>query len=243
MDTNTLQLYAPTTNFDIMGYCDHAWVSDYNYAAMMQSQISFGASAASSSQTQNSLLLSAQIDEQGTLQVQPSYILPINPTEAVAASDFVAEFLDASGQVLASHPIPVSYAQAKEFTSYMVNAALPLPGGKPDSLRILRNGETIFEQAFIQPGRGLAPDPGAAQIKAQTSGDSLTLNWNTADGPVLLRYSEDGGMTWTTLEIENTSGNWSGSISKFSQNPIQFQVIPAWSLEAITLNWSAAQTE
>jgi hypothetical protein len=58
-----------------------------------------------------------------------------------------------------------------------------------------------------------------------------------------LRYSIDGGETWTTLDLANTAGEWTGSIAEFAQNVVQFQVIPAWSLEMLTLNWSAAMNE
>ncbi len=35
MDTATMQLYAPTAYTDMMGYCDNAWISDYNFAALL----------------------------------------------------------------------------------------------------------------------------------------------------------------------------------------------------------------
>jgi hypothetical protein len=43
--------------------------------------------------------------------------------------------------------------------------------------------------------------------------------------------------------LANTSGEWAGPIAEFAQNAVQFQVIPAWSLEILTLNWSAAMNE
>lgn len=35
MDSTTLELHAPTTTFDVMGYCDNNWISDYNYKALL----------------------------------------------------------------------------------------------------------------------------------------------------------------------------------------------------------------
>lgn len=243
LDTSSLQIYAPSTNYDIMGYCDNVWVSDYNYAAMMQSQISYGASQTTNNILQESLLLNAQIDGQGMIEVQPSFILPSHPAEESASSNLQAQFLDAQGLVLASYPVPISLALAKEFSTFHINTALPIPDQKPASIRILRDGAPIYEKTIAQDPMQLTPNADRPQIIAQASGNSLSLKWGLAGVPVILRYSIDGGETWTTLDLANTAGEWTGSIAEFAQNVVQFQVIPAWSLEMLTLNWSAAMNE
>ncbi len=35
MDSKTLELKAPTTTFDVMGYCDNNWISDYNFKGLL----------------------------------------------------------------------------------------------------------------------------------------------------------------------------------------------------------------
>ena len=243
LNPSTQTIYPPNTYYDIMGYCDNAWVSDYNYGAWMQSQILFGSSSAITSQPQDSLLLSANINDQGELLIQPSYVIPTLISEPISDTDFQAQFLDKNGQVLANHPLPVSLAQAKEFSTTSIHASLPLPDSKPTSLRILKNGTPVFEQAFVQLTEELTTQNAAPLLTAQVSQESIVLDWNIPGTPAIVRYSIDGGISWTTLDIENTSGQWTGLLADLPYKNIRFQVIPAWSLETLVLDWSPSPVE
>lgn len=243
LSTSTQVIYPPNTYYDIMGYCDNAWVSDYNYGAWMQSQILFGSSSALTNQPHDSLLLSASIDDQGELLIQPSYFVPTLISEPISDTDFQAQFLDINGQVMASHPLPVSMALAKEFSTTSIHASLPLPDSKPASLRILKNGLPVFEQAFAQQTAELTTQKEAPRLTAQVSQETIVLDWNIPGTPAIVRYSIDGGMSWTTLDIENTNGQWTGLLADLPYKNILFQVIPAWSLETLVMDWSPSTLE
>ena len=194
-------------------------------------------------QPQDSLLLSASIDDQGELLIQPSYFVPTLISEPISDTEFQAQFLDKNGQIMASHPLPVSLAQAKEFSTSSIHASLPLPDSKPASLRILKNGTPVFEQTFVQQTAELTTQKEAPLLTAQVSQEIIVLDWNIPGTPAIVRYSIDGGISWTTLDIENTSGRWTGSLADLPIKNIRFQVIPAWSLEPLVLDWSPSPVE
>lgn len=241
LDPNILKIYYPTSNYDIMGYCDNVWISDYNYSAIMQSQLLFGSTAAVI-EKQESLLLSGQVDENGIVSIQPSYILPTYPSETTTQSDYQAQFLDENGQVIATHLLPLSLAQADDFSSIKINASIPLPEKTPSGFRILKDGAQIFQKSFGKLDT-LAPGINSPQITVQASGPDLNIRWSPSNLPALLRYSVDGGLTWMTLDTENTAGSWTGLIPGFYQQDILFQVIPAWSLDPVNLQWTAEDIE
>ncbi len=241
LDPNILKIYYPTSNYDIMGYCDNVWISDYNYSALMQSQLLFGSTAAEI-EKQESLLLSGRIDETGRISFQPSYILPTYPLQTTTQSDFQVQFFDENGQVISTHFLPVSLAQAEEFSSIKISASIPLPEKTPSGIRILKDGAQIFQKSFGKLDK-LAPGIDSPQITIQAAGPELNIRWGLPDQPALLRYSVDGGLTWMTLDAENTAGSWTGLIPGLTQQEILFQVIPAWSLEAVNLHWSAEDIE
>lgn len=241
LDTSNLKIYAPTSNYDIMGYCNNVWVSDYNYSAMMQSQLLFGSTTAVT-EKQESLLLNGQLDENGSVTIQPSYVLPTYLSEITTQSDYQAQFLDESGQVIASHFFPIALAQAEEFSKFKINTSIPLPEKLPSSFQILKDGTPIFQKTFVQLDK-VTPGVDTPQMTVEAISQELNIHWNLSGIPALLRYSKDGGLTWITLETENTSGEWRGPVPADTQSEILFQVIPAWSLEPLNYLWSAANSK
>lgn len=236
------QIFSPYNYYDIMGYCQDVWISDYNYTAMMQSQLLYGSSL-NTLQTQDSLQINANIDSSGELSVQPAYVTSASPLNNAKDGEYSAEFLDADGNVTTRYTLPVTLALAENFSSRKISAALPMPKSTPAGLRILKDGNILFEKAFIHQNTLNLPDQQKPEISTQISENTLSISWNLKDTPTMLRYSSDGGKTWTTLEADNITGQWHGSVQAFMNRRIIFQIIPAWSLDTITLDQFFSDTQ
>ncbi len=237
LDAAQLKVYSPAIYTDIMGYCDNVWISDYNYSALMYSQIHFGATSAQANQPQKSLVLSGQINPDGEVSINPAYVLTTQPDKEPDSSDFTAQFLDANGNIISSHPLAVSLALSEKFSTNSIQSVLPLPSQKPTSLRIFKNQDLIFEKRFIEKYQDI-PISGKPQASLQ-AGSALKLQWSLSETiSSILRYSTDGGLTWVTLDVNNQTGTWVGSLDDLPEESLLFQVIPAWSLEPIIFSWS-----
>jgi hypothetical protein len=77
---------------------------------------------------------------------------------------------------------------------------------------------------------------------ARVDASDLVLNWSStgspADPPALVRYTSDGGETWTTVGVDVTGGEIILPVTDLPGVPLQFQVILADGSATSTVNWT-----
>ncbi len=228
LDVMTGTVYSPDTSRDLMSYCNPRWISDYSYINLMQAQIQYGASqqavlSAPSTQeaSQRSLLVRAKIDAQG-VQILPMYVLHARQNENPPTGDYLVQFMSEAGEVLSAVPLQVNTIDVDETQSIGLHALVPLPAQPVAAVRLLKNGAVIAERSLrTTSARGIA------QVETAQVGDELILRWNNSGTPVLLRYTSDGGNSWTTFGVDLLGGEFSVDSAALPAQGGDFEVIPA----------------
>lgn len=210
IDTFSGVLYPPTSK-DVMSYCTPKWVSDYTYRSMFNVQRAQSASdaQAASNPAQRGLFVRAEISEAG-VALQPAYVVPGSFASLPEAGEYLLETLDAEGNVLSQTALRAYTAETEEGEQgTAINVMVPLNDQPAASFRLVKDGQVVASQSLI-----------AAEAQTQLAGESapdaaaLTLNTPEAlnsalaqiDLPALVRYSTDGGASWTTLSMDATAG-------------------------------------
>ncbi len=224
-DITTQAIYPYTQYYDITGYCNPSWVSDYTYEALLagsQSQLTFGSATAQGNRV---LLVSGQIDpSSGRVIFGPAYVLDMLRTVRLPdPGEYILELLDASGSVINSYPFepakaiadPFQGGTASEVTGF--HLALPYADGI-QSIR-LRRGDLILG-ALVAGAHAPSLSSGAGTFSADSG--ALRVSWlaKDADGEslhYLVRASVDDGATWETIGVNLSSPSidlyrdeWSG---------------------------------
>ena len=220
LDVQANRLYVPTTK-DMMTYCNPKWVSDYTYRKLFNAQAQAEISAmrlTAEEPAEQGLLVRAQISGAG-VELKPAYVLPGPFSQTPEPGDYLVEVLDGSGQVISQTAVQAFQAELEEEGQeriFGINAVVPL-GDSAASFRLMKDGQLLAEQA-LRP---------AAEARPSLNGQSVQWTEDIQQ-PALVRYSEDGGHTWTTLGIDVTGGE----LTLRSELPAGalFQVIPAGAL-------------
>lgn len=226
LDVFSGKLYAPTTK-DFMSYCTPKWISDYTYNFLFEAQqktttAAYDLMSAPAAEANRGLLFRALITAEG-VQMQPAYVVPGPIVPSMEGGAYQVEVLDASGQVLAASPVEAYAAEVElegEPPVYGINAIIPLPEKPAAGFRLVKDGQVLATQAF-QAKPGDAPGLNAASGAPAAQLDDLS-----AGQPVLVRYSKDGGLTWTIAGMDVTGGD----LLHQAENPedgVLYEVIPA----------------
>lgn len=220
-------LLYPTSAYDIMGYCDNPWISDYTYKGLYNDQRAKGMAA--SLPSQESLLVRINFDGQGTPIMQPLYSFPAVPTIMDGTSEYAIEMVGLEGQVVASYPVQMLVAEDYGITMRSIRALLPRPPEGLSTIRLVRSGATILEKHVLPP---ISMEP-ASTISAQPSQDlsEWVLNWDFKDTPVMIRVSTDRGSTWNTLGMDLLGGELRLAAGDFTGGQFIFQIFLADSFQ------------
>ena len=232
-----MKLFDPATYVDIMSYCEPTWISDYNYQALFNAQMSSGAAAQSSQEQVESLLVRANLLDDGTVEMDPSYAFTGAPDSLPEESDYTLELLGADGFPVASYPLPVLRAEEEQVSIRSIISMVPLPGKPYTSLRIAEKGQTKAERAMAEasPARLLAP-------AIQASQQGAVLSWGAAGTPAVVRYTTDNGQTWTTLALDYLGGELTLDEQALPKENLQFEIILADQTgSSLTLDWDNSQ--
>lgn len=189
---------APNYARDLMTYCPPKWVSDYTYAGLYHDQQVHGQSPAQA--LQDALFVRATLDRDGAAALLPSYVLPAVPT-AVVKSDYTIELVDGQGRVVAAQPAPVLEAQDGEPGVRAIEAVVPLPGREVAVVRLLRAAKPVAERRLAAPGTAPAAAPSLVQEPT-----AVILRWGEPATAALVRYTADGGRSWTTVGLDVLGG-------------------------------------
>lgn len=210
LDVSSGRLYAPTTNRDMMSYCDPKWISDYTYKYLYNKQIASGGSggasgleiAPSTSLAQKSMVVRAQINANGA-SFLPAYTLSGAVNELPEAGDFVVQMLGSQDEWLAEFPVQAYAASEQEDAqARTLQALLPLPEQPVSKIRLLKDGQVLAEKSFNVMSLSSAT-PGISTERNDETGE---LHWSSGQQPALVRFSTDNGQTWTTLAVDQTGG-------------------------------------
>lgn len=228
LDVISGTVYSPETSRDLMSYCNPRWISDYSYTNLMQAQIQYGTSrqavlSAPSAQgaAQRSLLVRAQIDAKDA-HLLPMYVLHAQQNENPPAGDYLVQLLSAAGDVLSAVPVQVNTIDGGETQRLGLQALVPLPAQPVAAVRLLKNGAILAERP-LQTTSARATD----QVETVQVGDELVLRWNTGGTPVMLRYTSDAGMSWTTFGVDLLGGEYTVDFAALPAQGGDFEVIPA----------------
>lgn len=235
---------AGTTLSDLLSYANERWTSDYTWAAirtyMLQNQKAMkkdgeagsapapwlaGAGSvhanwlsAARSTDGRTILLTAVIDEEGTVDLE--MILPVSETVVpeekaldLVAKNFAAakangaytiELLDGGGNVLEAIPAVADEIDDVDVPASTLGVLLPMPENL-ETIRIKDDGGNTLAETDRSP----APPqvtlnlPGAGEVVD----DILTVDWDATDPDgddltAMIQYSDDDGASWITLTID-----------------------------------------
>ncbi len=193
-DINSLAIYPYASYYDVMGYCDPAWISDYTYEALWAYDAAYRATLPEP--------LSGELNPDGVV-FRPAYLLDV-PAYLPEPGDYTLELLDGVGRVIAAYPFaPVTavadlYPPAPGGEYQAFSLSLPFAEGV-EAVRV-RRGEDVL--GLLQPGHR-PPVLAAAGVRLQ--GGELRWQGSDPDGDALhywVRVSADGGATWETVGID-----------------------------------------
>lgn len=216
--------WTPFTAVDIMSYCDPAWLSDYTYIGLYNDQMAHG--FATTQTARDSMVVTAGLDENGTVTLHPTYAYAGYVSTATTGSDYQVELLDESGNVLASQPMQLREAEEQEVRAHLLTAVLPLSPARAAAIRIVQADMVLVEREFGEWPSAAAGD--GAAVAAARAGDTIVLSWNPANLPAIVRYSADGGRTWTALGLGVVGGAFTVEAGALPRTDnILFEIIPA----------------
>lgn len=203
IDIPLFQFWTPATAVDMMSYCDPAWVSDYTYTGLYQDQVANGSLAAPAAAP--ALLIVAGLDGDGAIHLNPTYAFTA-PAAAAVPGPYVVELLDGAGEVLARYPLRLREAAEEGVSARLLTAVMPLPDTPAAALRIVAaDTETVALSRPLTPADDWLKRPAAS---ASREGDTITLRWGQPETPAIIRYTADGGATWTGLGIDVAGGTF-----------------------------------
>lgn len=210
LDMVTGALYSPVTTKDVMSYCDPKWISDYTYKEIYNDQVQYGGTGlmamgalnTNQAQSQRSLLVRANISRDGKVDFLPAYVLPVQTGKAPAAGEYQVQVIGEQGQVLVQMPVRAYVSGEKEAPVSRINAMIALPDQPAAKVRLLKNDQLLGEQYLhslvLNSMNGMTVDP---------TPDGYHVKWTAGQTPVMVRYTLDGGSTWTTLDVDFTGSD------------------------------------
>ena len=190
-------IYAPG-KFDIMGYCDDTWASEYTYSGILN-YLRSGAipTAAITTTAEQPVLMISGSFSNGAVSVDPVFSITASPTPQRTAGRFVAEGLSEDGRVLFRHrfdgtsvgdvdPAARTFVIAVPYDASVGSAVAKITvrdereGGAP--ALIARSG--VYSNA--SGGVSLRVDSDAQLVVRATGANRYALVWNVARYPSLV---------------------------------------------------------
>ncbi len=193
-----LAWHHPDDSVDLMSYCHTGptWISDYVYVKLYEALRDNGARQPALTAT-DSLWIRAAFSADGSATLLPVYGLRRAPTQPPPFSEYAIELLDDAGAILASQPVAVDrIADIAGYTAQSISVIVPHPGWPVALVRLTRWGTPIAQRVLVSPA-----GPSAKPWLDQSS-QGLTLHWLDPNTPALIRFTADGGQSWTTVGID-----------------------------------------
>ena len=191
LDLATLTVKAPSTNYDLMGYCSPDWISDYNWNAMITFRSAGPTNAPpAAADAVSGLLVWGRIGRHGTV-LEPAFrIAPPTARLRVPNSGYRVEGLAADGRVLFSQPVELAEVVDPDTERHFV-AVIPLDQAADQGLARLRlvtpagPVDRLSPQAIAQAGQRLFLRDPAASVTVPNVAQA-TVTWDAATYPMAL---------------------------------------------------------
>ena len=196
-DWFTQALVAPGQYTDLMGYCQPAWVSDYNYLAVQSVLETQNLLAQGPAMYAPALLVRGSADVDGQVTLRP--VLPMRAalSQEGDASEWTLE-LDFGDRVV-ERTLSLAPVQdgdgAQHFTALVAD-----PGGLT-GLKVSYLGKVVARRSFG------APREGSATVVRDDARHQARLRWDASQWPIAALAHFDGAGRRTTLALELTSGD------------------------------------
>ncbi len=240
-----MQVLSPDVYSDIMGYCQTQWVSDYTYIQWYYDQAKYGGPQSDARPEADpltpGLLVRASVNPDGSLAMQPFYQFAGRLSAPAEDPAYRLDYLDEQGGVIASFPLAELHAEAEGYEARAINALAPLPDKPYAAVRLVRlaagaaNGPILAEKPFSAQALARAAAPAVLE-----AGEQASLRWGDEQTPALVRYSTDGGQSWTTLALDALGGQLRLERAELPAGNLLFEVVLADSRAATyRLEWQA----
>jgi len=187
-DLSTSTLRSPSS-FDLMGYCNNPWISDYNYVGAMDWRASnptpdvASASLGLDGSARQSLLVWGRV-ERGQLVLEPSFSIVTRPNVPREIGPYRVEGISRSGRTLFSYSFAGEHpADAEDATARHFAFAIPMDEATQGELATIRL--TGGSSAPATMHASLAPAGVAAAVNAADA-------TNVATGVVNVRWNAQG---------------------------------------------------
>jgi hypothetical protein len=197
----TIALRSPSSYVDMMSYCSPEWVSDYTYVALYNDQRARGMLRHEGAEP--GIVVRARLDREGRANIQPVYSLRHLPIAEPLTSTYRFNLLDANGTVVSTQRATLLTAEEGKARAQALYASFPVPNAQVTSIRLEENGTFLAERKLTT-----RPTGASQHLSLAVGSDSTVVSWKEVDTPVLIRYSDDAGLTWDTLGVDILGGEF-----------------------------------
>lgn len=172
----TEELHDPGRYYDLMTYCDPAWISDYNYEKVVDWRVLTEVTADPPAPAEDVVLVHAIVRD-GGIRLSPAIPVHTSPTALPGTGRYTLTGLTADGGTLFTlqfEPDPIDHGGA------IYSAAIPVAVAQPDRLATLRvTGPEGVAKRQRAPG-GVSP----TVVVEDGGGTGAVLRWDVATYPM-----------------------------------------------------------
>jgi hypothetical protein len=196
----------PAVSFDFMSYAGPPWISPYHYRKLYDT---IGPPPRASlprldpPPRELAYLTVRRLLDRNTIVVLPGWIIPGPFPPISEIGEFRIELLDRNGRSLAQTNFDIPSRPRSNATDEINWRPLALPWYEgAERLRVSRNGKVVVNRRIEpKPPRLTGTFPAGELL-----GGKAAVQWSSspATARVMLRYSADGGDTWTAISTDRT---------------------------------------
>ncbi|MFQ5854546.1 MAG: DNRLRE domain-containing protein [Anaerolineae bacterium] len=218
LEDPTAPLYVdPSTNYDIMSYCNPQWMSDHTFGNLYNEFTGLAANLMRAQELNNApqeyLVGAGFIADVDLSLLTPFYrvMLPSGSNDEPGSGLYALELQDAGGNALFTRyfDLDSSHSDAPNTSSFFEI----VPWQQNTARVVIRRGQTEISVTAVSAH---APQvtllhPNGGEHWAPYSDQTITWSASDADGDALhyvLQYSTDNGATWTAIATDLTATSY-----------------------------------
>lgn len=225
-DPFSYRAFMPHQSYDFMCVMSRYWLSDYNYRKALENLQSTGSNMMSN-QPSTSLVVRITLDKDDQPILHPVYQLGTPPETSIQENEYQLELLDIHGNVIGEHRTSISRAHmdtanlaegapgivsSTEINLRTIFIRVPTPKAIVAVIR-LRHDRRIIREWVLRPSSA------NIEIDADFANSSIRLAWDDRALPILVRFTRDAGVSWTTLTFDTIGGS-----VQFDSLPISHEI-------------------
>jgi len=202
-------LRSPASYYDLMGYCDPDWISDYTYRAVLNNRAAAAASTRAVGASQPVLLVWGHIGPQGVV-LEPAFELTAAPSLPARPGPYRLQGRDAAGRLrfdIAFEGELVDHAKGGRHFAFTV----PVTGPVAD-LRLYESGAELARRQSA----AVSATPSPGDLRVSRAGGWARFEWDAKTHPAAM--IRDG----TTGEVVSIAR---GGVAEIESRSREFVVI------------------